>query len=447
MTQRRTNRGVRKICTCTRRQWGKCPHPWHFNFKAKGGSAYRFSIDAEIGTRVESREDAETHADAFRVAIRAGTFRRRADTPPIPAGVATVDQYTVEQLFAKWQEHGRANMKAAQRTNDAAICGRLAACTLEGARFGDRWIGVVTEDDLESVFGQLNGLAAATWNKYRQTVLTMQRWGKRKGYLSRLWLSDEVTEKGAALGRKKGARRQRRLVPDQVNADGHLTIEGEERRLLKHASPWLQRLIIAALETACRRGELLSLQWRDVDLPRGLLRVRAENAKSNELRDLPISDKLRAVLDMVKHDPKGDPHTPLAFVFGTVIGDAVKNPKKTWETAVLKAHGHTPKWKGTTLDADSRARYRAADLHFHDLRHEAGSRLLDQGWPLHHVQAMLGHADAKTTSIYLNVTTQHLQDSMKRFGAALQAVATAAAIDPRPLCNDIDQPAAQVVVN
>jgi site-specific recombinase XerD len=38
--------------------------------------------------------------------------------------------------------------------------------------------------------------------------------------------------------------------------------------------------------------------------------------------------------------------------------------------------------------------------------------LIDQGRPLHHVQAMLGHADAKTTSIYLNITTQHLQDSM-----------------------------------
>jgi integrase len=55
------------------------------------------------------------------------------------------------------------------------------------------------------------------------------------------------------------------------------------------------------------------------------------------------------------------------------------------------------------------------DLHFHDLRHEAASRLLEQGWPLQHVQAMLGHADAKTTSIYLNVTFHQLAESARRF--------------------------------
>jgi integrase len=131
----------------------------------------------------------------------------------------------------------------------------------------------------------------------------------------------------------------------------------------------------------------------------------------------------------------------------TVIGDQVKNPKKTWETAVLKAHGHTPTWKGTTLDADSRARYRAVDLHFHDLRHEGASRLLDQGWPLHHVQAMLGHADAKTTSIHCNVTTQHLQDSMKRFAPPLQTVAKPAEIEHPPLCKTDAADAPEVVVN
>jgi pimeloyl-ACP methyl ester carboxylesterase len=41
-------------------------------------------------------------------------------------------------------------------------------------------------------------------------------------------------------------------------------------------------------------------------------------------------------------------------------------------------------------------------LDFHDLRHEAGSRMLESGWPLHHVQRMLDHADVKQTATYLN---------------------------------------------
>ena len=47
---RHQNRGLRKVCGCSRRTWAKCPHSWHFNFKPKGGPAYRFSIDAEAGT-------------------------------------------------------------------------------------------------------------------------------------------------------------------------------------------------------------------------------------------------------------------------------------------------------------------------------------------------------------------------------------------------------------
>ena len=47
------NRGLRKLCACSRRNWSKCAHPWHFNFKPKGGPAYRFSLDAELGRHIK----------------------------------------------------------------------------------------------------------------------------------------------------------------------------------------------------------------------------------------------------------------------------------------------------------------------------------------------------------------------------------------------------------
>jgi hypothetical protein len=52
-------------------------------------------------------------------------------------------------------------------------------------------------------------------------------------------------------------------------------------------------------------------------------------------------------------------------------------------------------------------------LHFHDLRHEAGSRLLEAGWPVHHVQHMLGHTSLQQTSTYLNATLRGLHESMR----------------------------------
>ena len=51
--------------------------------------------------------------------------------------------------------------------------------------------------------------------------------------------------------REKHAKRNRRLALDLLNNDGKIQRDGEERRLLAVAAPHLQRLIIAALETAC----------------------------------------------------------------------------------------------------------------------------------------------------------------------------------------------------
>lgn len=55
-----------------------------------------------------------------------------------------------------------------------------------------------------------------------------------------------------------------------------------------------------------------------------------------------------------------------------------------------------------------------ADLHFHDLRHEFGSQLLEAGGELHEVQATLGHTNIKMTSTYLNATTKGVKGAFKK---------------------------------
>ena len=56
-------------------------------------------------------------------------------------------------------------------------------------------------------------------------------------------------------------------------------------------------------------------------------------------------------------------------------------------------------------------------------------------------------SQASTTSTYLNVTARHLHDSMKRFIAPLQSVASQQKIEPPPPCNGNSEDAAHVVVN
>jgi integrase len=250
------------------------------------------------------------------------------------------------------------------------------------------------------------GRAASTRNHYVQILKAAFRWAARKGYIARSPISED-----SALVRSKHAKRSRRIPPDEEAA------LLKAAQAMKRTGVWLYGLIVAAIETGCRLGELLGLQWADVDLDRRELRIRCETAKDEELRRLPISIRLAAVLDMAKLDPAGRVYWPAAHVFG-LLGKPVSRINKAWETCVLRAHEHEPVWtKGGKLGPESRAVLRSIDLHFHDLRHEAGSRWLEAGWGIHQVKEMLGHANISQTDTYLNAGRMGLHEAMKRFDA------------------------------
>src|SRR5262245_13238994 len=83
--------------------------------------------------------------------------------------------------------------------------------------------------------------------------------------------------------RSKNAKRSRRISP---NEEAALL---KAAQAIKRSSVWLYGLIVAAIETGCRLGELLALRWADVDLEHQELRIRSGTAKDEELRRLPIS--------------------------------------------------------------------------------------------------------------------------------------------------------------
>ena len=126
------------------------------------------------------------------------------------------------------------------------------------------------------------------------------------------------------------------------------------------------------------------------------------------------------MLNTIRQDPlTNEDHEAHAHVFGNASGHKVSSPKKAWEVTVLKAHGIKPEWtKGIKkLTPGMREQLRGIDLHFHDLRHEAGSRWIEAGWPIHHVQQMLGHADLKRAPS-IHVMVQGLEESMRKHDKA-----------------------------
>jgi integrase len=100
-------------------------------------------------------------------------------------------------------------------------------------------------------------------------------------------------------------------------------------------------VIIALLDTACRLGELLSLQWRDVNLDRREVTIRAVNTKTREARMVPISSRLVATLDMRRLDAAGQPFGPHAYVFGTTTGERVKSVREAWTDARTRQNSGT----------------------------------------------------------------------------------------------------------
>src|SRR4029453_1377157 len=120
----------------------------------------------------------------------------------------------------------------------------------------------------------------------------------------------------------------------------------------------------------------------------------AKKTKALRRRELRMSQRMRALLTMRRTDPTGEEHGPDNYVFGNVDGSRVKSIRTAWENAVLKAHGIPVKrTKTAALLPECREALRRIDLHFHDLRREAGSRFLEYGMPAHYVQAFLDHAN------------------------------------------------------
>ena len=279
----------------------------------------------------------------------------------------------------------------------------------------------MTEDELEACVAaqRTAGRAASTLNHTVQVMKAAFRWAVRKGYLSRSPITD-----GSALKRSKMAKRTRRVSP------------AEEAALRSVASPRLERLIVGAVETGMRLGELRALTWGDIALTdtSGVITVRAETAKDRDVRLIPISARLHGFLHMAKTAPTGKDYPADAFVFGE-LGERLGSIKKAWETVVLKAHDIDPVWVGGKLSPASRAELRRIDLRFHDLRREAGSRWLETGvFQVHDVRDLLGHANVSQTDTYLNAKIGGLREKMRRVDAARgKPVANATTIEPRPL--------------
>jgi integrase len=375
------NDGLRKVCRCGRNKWAKCPHSWHFSFQWEG-QHHRLSLERHVGKKL-TKAEAEAEAERLRTAIRAGEFHDTTQQVRQPKPLQQAPM-TFRQFADEWSVR-RGYQLVRPRDNDSRLK-LICAFVLPGAdppiTFGEKPVIDITTGDIEAYrhHRRVQKRSAVTINHDLKLLRKMLAWGIRERLLT-------------ATPFKVAGENVIRLDPESPREE-RLTSEEAERKLFAAATPHLRGLITAMLETCCRPGEILSLQWQDVDLETRELTIRAEKAKTRRARRLPISSRLLAVLEMRRLDPSGKAFPPDAYVFGSRLGKRIVSIRTAWENA-RDAAG----LKGFQL---------------RDLRHEAASRFEEAGVLTTDVSKFLGHRNLSTTTRYLNTTSRRLRLALLR---------------------------------
>ncbi len=352
MSRKSKNANVKKRCECAR-PWA-CAHPWYVDVKAasnhrkRAGQRYRVNLDNLIGRHCIDLHDAQAEARRAIVAWLDGRDARDL----LPG-----DRPTLGTLIDAYQE--RPNGSKAPKSQLAVIRRTL----VQGKTFEDWLAHDITRETLDT-FRQQRPLVAG--NRDLAFLRAMFNWAVAGGLLPKTpFRVGDV----AVVRLARETARCRRLQAD------------EEERLFLNANQ-LRPLIVAALETGCRKGELLTLQWHQVRFtPRAEIFLPAQKTKAKKDRRVPISSALRTVLEQRRLDPAGEPLPAHAYVFGDELGRRRVSIKTAWKLTCQRA--------------------KIDDLHFHDLRREAGSRWMDAGVPLATIQRWLGHHNISQTSTYL----------------------------------------------
>jgi integrase len=168
--------------------------------------------------------------------------------------------------------------------------------------------------------------------------------------------------------------------------------------------------LVGALDTGCRRGEMQKIQNKHVDWQRRWIRILKEHSKTEVGRIIPFEQGSRLEKLLQRRAFLG----PDAYVFGNATtGDYVGSFRSAWETLLLLANDVQPTRHASGQRVANRDVLARLDLHWHDLRHEALSRLADDGVPVHELQLLAGHASITTTQRYMNARATSLAASMR----------------------------------
>ena len=200
------------------------------------------------------------------------------------------------------------------------------------------------------------------------------------------------------------------------NARVRFLEDDEYRRLIEQCTEPLKSMVILAVNTGMRRGEILSLKWHYVYVKRGVITL--VETKNGEKRDVPINDTAVNVLMAIAKHPDSD------YVFsGRIPSEHIDESyvSHKFEKAVHKA--------------------KIKDFRFHDLRHTFASWLVMRGVDLKTVQELLGHKTFTMTLRYAHLSPEHKKQAVDILDEKSKIIAQDARsghyLDTKPITQDL----------
>jgi integrase len=237
--------------------------------------------------------------------------------------------------------------------------------------FGQKPLHLVTKRDIEAYSRErASKVKGATVNRELALLRHLFNIAIDKGY----------TDNNPARGFKK--------FPEAPWRHKFFFSESEIEKLMNASAPHLRSILAVAFGTGLRKGDILKLKWRDVDLDRGIISIQMQ--KTGEPVEIPLIPMLQDLLRQMKSHAG-----PYQFVFslgssGQGIGDI-----KTAFRAALRRSGLAEKG------------YR-----FHDIRRTFARMLYNQGVILTKIQRLLGHKSVLTTERYLGVKFEETREAI-----------------------------------
>lgn len=350
----------------------------------------RVTYIGDDGKRHDLQRRAETRTDARKIIKQLLNELENTGERALKA-----DRLTFKELARLYQER---RLIPARYVGERKVAGvrslqpALAALRALTAYFSNRRVKSITHSDIEGYkLARLDTRTArgersiATVNRELELMRAIFRFAYQEG-----WIQRSPFEKGASLISKADETKRERVLSH--NEEARLLAACTERR--SHLRP----LLIVALDTGMRRGELFKLKWSDVDLYTAMIYVRATTTKTMTARSVGMTPRVKDELNTLW---RKSPKDVSGLVFG--ITDTVK-------TGFASA-------------------CRAADItgfRFHDARHTAITRMVAAGMPPAEIMKISGHTQMTTFARYVNPTADAARkgaDLLAAFNASYESVA------------------------